>query len=49
MESVGETCELQQLVPSDLDGENDDSLLQDDYTVNEDKVVSPRSTKVSPK
>jgi len=48
MESVGETCELQQLVPSDADGENDDSIAQDDYNIGESKVVSPiRSNKVS--
>lgn len=49
MESVGETCELEQLVPSDADadGENEDSIAPDDYNVNESKVVSPiRSNKV---
>ncbi|KAF5287733.1 hypothetical protein FQA39_LY15753 [Lamprigera yunnana] len=46
MEPVGEACELQQLVPSDLDGENDDSITQD--YINEGKVVSPiRSVKIS--
>ncbi|XP_018325778.1 coiled-coil domain-containing protein 28A isoform X2 [Agrilus planipennis] len=48
MESRGETCELQQLVPSDVDGENEDSLAQDDYTLNGEKTVSPlRSMKIS--
>lgn len=46
MESKGESSELQQLVSSDADGENDDSTLQDD-TRNIDEIVSPvRSTKV---
>lgn len=46
MESRGES-ELQQLVSSDVDGENDDSIVQDDNTITEDKVASPiRSNKV---
>jgi hypothetical protein len=46
MESRIETSELQQLVGSDVDGENDDSTAQDD-NINEIKVVSPvRSNKV---
>ncbi|XP_022913568.1 coiled-coil domain-containing protein 28A isoform X1 [Onthophagus taurus] len=39
MESRGES-ETQQLVLSDVDGENDDSLAQDD-TVPESKIISP--------
>ncbi|CAH1369110.1 uncharacterized protein [Tenebrio molitor] len=47
MESRIETSELQQLVGSDVDGENDDSTAQDD-NINEIKVVSPvRSNKMS--
>lgn len=47
MESRGESSELQQLVSSDADGENEDSILHDDSRIPEDKVVSPvRSTKV---
>ncbi|KAK9712387.1 Coiled-coil domain-containing protein 28 [Popillia japonica] len=46
MESRGES-ELQQLVSSDADGENDDSIVQDDSTITEDKIASPiRSNKV---
>ncbi|KAF5303064.1 hypothetical protein FQR65_LT08393 [Abscondita terminalis] len=48
MESVGEACELQQLVPSDPEAENDDSAVQEDYNIGEGKVVSPiRSVKIS--
>ncbi|RZC34368.1 coiled-coil domain-containing protein 28A [Asbolus verrucosus] len=47
MESRIETSELQQLVGSDVDGENDDSTAQDD-NINEVKVISPvRSNKMS--
>ncbi|EFA03758.1 coiled-coil domain-containing protein 28A isoform X2 [Tribolium castaneum] len=47
MESRIETSELQQLVGSDVDGENDDSTAQDE-NINEVKVISPvRSTKMS--
>lgn len=47
METRGESSELQQLVSSDGDGENDDSIVQD-VTITEGKVLSPiRSTKVS--
>lgn len=47
MESRGEASELQQLVSSDADGENDDSTIQDDSNVNEGKTVSPvRSNRV---
>lgn len=46
MESRIETSELQQLVGSDVDGENDDSTAQED-NINEVKVLSPvRSNKV---
>mgnify|MGYP005986136553 CR=1 FL=1 len=46
MESRIETSELQQLVGSDVDGENDDSTAQDE-NINEVKVISPvRSHKV---
>lgn len=46
MESRGETSELQQLVSSDIDGEYDDSITQDECP-SESKVVSPvRSNKV---
>lgn len=41
MESRGEASELQQLVSSDADGENDDSTIQDDSNANEGKTVSP--------
>ncbi|XP_044268595.1 uncharacterized protein LOC123013833 isoform X3 [Tribolium madens] len=45
MESRIETSELQQLVGSDVDGENDDSTAHDE-TITEVKVISPvRSTK----
>ncbi|XP_031343296.1 coiled-coil domain-containing protein 28A isoform X3 [Photinus pyralis] len=49
MESVGEACELlQQLVPSDPEGDNDDSTVQEEYNINEGKVASPiRSSKIS--
>ncbi|XP_031343293.1 coiled-coil domain-containing protein 28B isoform X1 [Photinus pyralis] len=49
MESVGEACELlQQLVPSDPEGDNDDSTVQEEYNINEGKVASPiRSSKVN--
>ncbi|KAK5645752.1 hypothetical protein RI129_004216 [Pyrocoelia pectoralis] len=48
MESVGEACELQQLVPSDPEVDNDDSTVQEEYTINEGKVTSPiRSSKIS--
>ncbi|XP_044750870.1 uncharacterized protein LOC123311142 isoform X2 [Coccinella septempunctata] len=47
MESRGETSELQQLVSSDVDGEYDDSITQDEG-LSESKVVSPvRSNKIS--
>ncbi|XP_044268593.1 coiled-coil domain-containing protein 28A isoform X2 [Tribolium madens] len=47
MESRIETSELQQLVGSDVDGENDDSTAHDE-TITEVKVISPvRSTKMS--
>ncbi|XP_045471498.1 coiled-coil domain-containing protein 28A isoform X2 [Harmonia axyridis] len=47
MESRGETSELQQLVSSDVDGEYDDSITQDEGLI-ESKVVSPvRSNKIS--
>ncbi|XP_063903307.1 coiled-coil domain-containing protein 28A isoform X2 [Zophobas morio] len=47
MESRIETSELQQLVGSDVDGENDDSTAQDE-NINEVKVISPvRSHKMS--
>lgn len=48
MESRGEASELQQLVSSDVDGENDDSTIQDDtITENEGKTMSPvRSNRV---
>ena len=39
MESRGES-ELQQLVSSDADGENEDSTAQDDATVIGDKAAS---------
>lgn len=48
MESRGEASELQQLVSSDADGEND-STIQDESNVNENegKPVSPvRSNRV---
>lgn len=44
MESRSEISELQQLVSSDADGENDDSTIQEDSNV---KTVSPeRSNRV---
>lgn len=47
MESRSEASELQQLVSSDADGENDDSTIQDDSNVNEGKTISPeRSNRV---
>lgn len=45
MESKDETSELQQLVPNDGDGDNDDSTVQGETNVAEEKTMSPIRSK----